>query len=92
MKNNTKHTFLFRVVSTFIFLLLLLQNVAVSYPRNQGFVGRFLRAMYTMFFNTQTASYPVITKTRTYTTLADSCRNPVCPPPPPKPSGPATGP
>lgn len=94
MKSNNTHTFFFKVVSTCIFLLLLLQNVALSYPKKQSFFGRFVRAMYSLFLDAPSTSYPRltdmgtstysgVTKTKTYTTLADSCRDPVCLPPKP---------
>jgi len=82
---NKKHTFLFRFVTTLVFSLLLLNNLAISYPKKQDFIARVFKTLYTIFFDSGERSYSLKSGSRTYTTLTCSGGDPTCPPPPPKP-------
>lgn len=78
----TRHTFLFRFVSTVIFSLVMLSTVAADEPDSGSGLGSIFTQVYNLFFGSVSVSSPADS---IHTAARDtSCAwDPSCNPPPP---------
>ena len=86
---SSRHTFLFRVVSTIVLALILLGNLAAMYPKKDSPFGKFVKQVSALFFDSSTR--PPLRKSG-YTTAGSDTSNGRDPSYPPKPNNRPIGP
>ena len=82
---HTKHSFFFRVVSTLVFLLVLLNTIAMAYQSQDDPISQILTTLENIFFGTTSTSSSSSGGGSQDSTITatDPSTNPP-PPPPPK--------
>ena len=80
-----KHSPLFRVTSTVVFALLLLNTVAMNYPESDDPLSRFLTFVQDILFGTSTSTMSATTTVSSDSTMVNGVDPSSIPPPPPPP-------